>query len=59
MSKGMPAGQFVIRETSGDTEALKASWQKGIDAYAHFSNERFVHDFFGKTDPGTDRDFCL
>lgn len=48
MGKGMPAGKFVIREKEGDTEAQKALWLRGIDDHAHFSNDRFVHDFFGK-----------
>lgn len=48
IGKGMPAGAFVVKEQEGDTEAQKALWIQGIDDYARFANERFVHDFFGK-----------
>ncbi|RPD39953.1 DUF1569 domain-containing protein [Chitinophaga barathri] len=49
MKKGMPAGKaFTIKEKAGDV-AVQRDILKGLIAdYAHFSNEGFIHDFFGK-----------
>lgn len=49
LDKNMPAGKaFLAREKDGDTETEKALWLQWIAAYAHFSNDGFVHDFFGR-----------
>ncbi|MCD2423089.1 DUF1569 domain-containing protein [Niabella pedocola] len=48
MGKNMPAGAFVIKETGGNLETEKAQWAQLVGAYAHHSNDRFIHDFFGK-----------
>lgn len=39
---------LVIKEKSGNMDALKAKWIAAINAYEHFSNKDFVHVFFGK-----------
>ncbi|WP_241237817.1 DUF1569 domain-containing protein [Pseudoflavitalea rhizosphaerae] len=48
MRKGMPAGPHVIKKFSGDLEMQKKAWIENVEAYANYSNPRFVHDFFGK-----------
>lgn len=49
IGKNMPAGKaFVVTELAGDLEAEKAIWIAQIKAFEHFSNEDFIHDFFGK-----------
>jgi hypothetical protein len=49
IGRNMPAGKdFVIKEKEGDVEAQKAIWMDLITGYEHFSNDRFIHDFFGK-----------
>lgn len=49
IGKNMPAGSlFLTKDKDGDLEIQKSLWMQHIDDYAHFSNERFVHDFFGK-----------
>jgi len=39
---------FKIKETTGDLEAMKASWIRLIHDYENYSNPDFIHDFFGK-----------
>jgi hypothetical protein len=49
IGKGMPAGKsFLAKEQSGDLELEKSLLAKQIADYGHFSNDRFIHDFFGK-----------
>lgn len=49
MSKNMPAGKaFTVKETVGDLASLKRIWAGQIKSYENYSNDRFVHDFFGK-----------
>lgn len=49
ISKNMPAGKsFVVKETSGDFASIKSVWIEQIQAYENFSNDKFLHDFFGK-----------
>jgi len=48
MGKNMPAGAFVIKQTGGNLETEKAQWAQLVGEYAHYANDRFVHDFFGK-----------
>jgi hypothetical protein len=49
LGKNMPAGKFAVKEKqSGDLKAQKAIWANLIADYENYSNERFIHDFFGK-----------
>jgi hypothetical protein len=49
MAKNMPAGKgFTVNEKQGDLNHEKAHWKNLITQYEHFSNDRYVHDFFGK-----------
>jgi len=46
MGKNMPAGKFAIKgKVNNDLETDR--WIQCIGDYAHFSNDRFIHDFFG------------
>lgn len=49
LGKNMPAGKFAVKEKQeGDLKVRKAHWVNLIAAYEHYSNEDFIHDFFGK-----------
>ena len=49
LGKNMPAGKFAIKEKQGvDLKAQKTIWANLIADYENYSNERFIHDFFGK-----------
>ena len=49
MGKNMPAGMLVVKSTEvGDLDAEKERWLQNIAGFRSFSNNRFVHDFFGK-----------
>ena len=49
IGKNMPAGKaFIIKEKDGDLETHKTLWTNQITAYEQFSNDDFIHDFFGK-----------
>lgn len=49
ISKGMPAGKaFIVKEKEGDLILQKAKWTSLVSDYASFSNDKFIHDFFGK-----------
>lgn len=48
LGKNMPAGKFAVKEKEGDLVLQKARWVNLIADYEHYSNERFIHDFFGK-----------
>ena len=49
IGKNMPAGKaFTVKEKEGDLEDLKTIWANQIVAYELFSNDNFIHDFFGK-----------
>lgn len=49
LGKGMPAGKgFTVKEKEGDLRIQKAAWTKSVSDYENFSNDGFVHDFFGK-----------
>lgn len=49
MGKNLPAGKaFTVQEKDGDFQSEVATWIEQIKAYESFSNERFIHDFFGK-----------
>lgn len=40
--------ELVIHEIEWDFAAAKAEWVKRMSEYENFSNDAFVHDFFGK-----------
>lgn len=49
LSKKMPAGKaFTVKEKEGDLNAQKSIWIRLTADFEHFSNEKFIHDFFGK-----------
>jgi hypothetical protein len=48
LGKNMPAGKMAVKEKAGDVNAQKAIWEGLIADYGHYSNENFIHDFFGK-----------
>jgi len=48
LGKNMPAGIFVVKEKGGDLEAQKTILINLIADYENFSNDKFIHDFFGK-----------
>jgi len=49
MGKNMPAGKaFTVKDKEGDLNAQCSIWVGQIKSYENFSNEDFVHDFFGK-----------
>ena len=49
ISKNMPAGKaFTVKETVGKLHDHKLSWIERIKSYENFSNDNFIHDFFGK-----------
>lgn len=48
MGRNMPAGVFAVKEKGGNLDGEKALWLQLINGYAHYANDRFVHDFFGK-----------
>lgn len=49
IGKNMPAGKaFTVKETVGELSAQKSIWIEQIRSYEHFSNDNFIHDFFGK-----------
>ena len=49
IGKNMPAGKaFTIKEKEGDIEIQKTVWANLITDFEQFSNDRFIHDFFGK-----------
>ena len=49
IGKNMPSGKaFTVKEKECDLETQKTIWTKQIEAYEQFSNDNFIHDFFGK-----------
>lgn len=49
LKPGSPTGEpFKIKETAGDVAAEKSKWIALMQQYASYSNEDFVHWFFGK-----------
>jgi hypothetical protein len=49
IGKNMPAGKaFTVKEKEGDLKTQKSIWTNQITAYEEFSNDNFIHDFFGK-----------
>lgn len=48
MRKGMPANDIAVTEiVTGDITAAKNRWIVLLDDYDRFTNEPFVHPFFG------------
>ena len=49
IGKNMPAGKpFTVKKTVEDLPSLKSIWISQIESYENYSNDKFVHDFFGK-----------
>lgn len=48
IQKNMPAGFLKVTEKHGDVERQKQQWITRVLEYGHFSNDAFIHDFFGK-----------
>jgi hypothetical protein len=49
IGKNMPAGKaFTVKEKTSNIQDEISTWIKQINAYENFSNDNFVHDFFGK-----------
>jgi hypothetical protein len=49
IGKNMPAGKaFTVKELEGDSNAQKTMWKEQVGNYETFSNDSFIHDFFGK-----------
>lgn len=49
LKRNSPTGPaFKIKETSGDMSSEKIKWVSLIGEYAQYSNNDFVHWFFGK-----------
>jgi hypothetical protein len=49
IGKNMPAGKaFTIKEKEGNFQIEKAIWINLVTDFENFSNDRFIHDFFGK-----------
>ncbi|MBK9737094.1 MAG: DUF1569 domain-containing protein [Saprospiraceae bacterium] len=49
IGKNMPAGKaFTVKEILGDLTPLKSIWIDQIKSYENYSNDNFIHDFFGK-----------
>ncbi|UII20302.1 DUF1569 domain-containing protein [Fulvivirga ligni] len=49
IGKKMPAGRaFVVKEATSDLISYQSIWQGQVKAYKDFSNDSFIHDFFGK-----------
>jgi hypothetical protein len=49
IGKNMPAGKaFTVKETVTNLLSLKLIWTEQINCFGNFSNDEFIHDFFGK-----------
>lgn len=48
IGKNMPAGKaFTVNEKEGNFQSEVLTWIEQINAYGNFSNDSFIHDFFG------------
>lgn len=48
MQRNAPTGQgFKVQEANGDVSKEKIKWISLIEEYEHYSNNNFVHWFFG------------
>lgn len=49
LRKNVPTTKaFKIRDTDGDVAAEVRRWTALLEAYDHYSNPDFIHDFFGR-----------
>lgn len=49
IGKNMPAGDFAVTDKiNSDLEMQKQRWMNLVQDYEEFSNDQFIHDFFGK-----------
>lgn len=49
LGKNMPAGKaFTVKDKDGNVEVQKKKWMDLIAEYEHYSNNDFIHDFFGR-----------
>ena len=49
IGKNMPAGKaFTVKENVSDLSAQKSIWIEQIKSYGNYSNDNFIHDFFGR-----------
>jgi len=49
LSKNMPAGKaFTVKDTDGNVEVQKKKWVDLVAEYEQYSNDDFIHDFFGR-----------
>ena len=49
IGRNMPAGKaFIIKDSNIDFAFEKSQWAEQITAYENYSNDAFIHDFFGK-----------
>jgi hypothetical protein len=49
IGRNMPAGKaFTVKEKEGDLQMQKGIWIHLVVDFEQFSNDRFIHDFFGK-----------
>jgi hypothetical protein len=49
IGRNMPAGKaFTVKEKKGNLKANISNWRQQIKDYEYFSNDDFIHDFFGK-----------
>lgn len=49
IGKNLPAGKsFIVNAREGDFQAEISTWIEQVNAYHNFSNDKFIHDFFGK-----------
>lgn len=48
IGKNMPAGKFAVKDKGGNLQEQKAIWTDLIQDYGRYSNDGFIHDFFGK-----------
>ena len=49
LDKNIPTSKaFIVENKNGDIAQLKTSWKALVADYSHFSNDAFIHDFFGK-----------
>src|SRR4051812_34590116 len=40
--------ELIVAEAKGDLSAERSKWITLLEAYDHFSNDEFIHPFFGK-----------
>lgn len=49
LDKNIPTSKgFLVEKKSGELETQKTNWIALMSDYQHFSNDAFIHDFFGK-----------